>query len=679
MVHPLASLPGLLYFETDEFPRAREGLRVRELTVKSALSIKPLPWLDYGLNGYVGCSHSCVAGNSWIATNTGFLKPIEIRGIPIICEHGLSYNLGLFGLSIQSHTGKALATRLQFTGIAACARLTLRNGLWLDATPNHRVVAVKDEKLEWVEIRDLRADDYVAVSLGANLWAPEGSGVDSETAWVIGYLIGDGSLPRDGGRLQFAVTPEERGRLIRYFESRYGYRPKVYVHSQSEKIENLWVYNKAIAQVFRRWVDSENKLCVPRIIRESPRESVLAFLGGLWAADGWTSPETYPEVKVKGKFYKWKRPERTYLATSSSQLAHEVQLLLLNLGYKAVVRGPYPTPAQPKYYVAWEAAKQYDFIPTSNGIYCSPKSGKWYRRTLPKRKHIGISKRTLERAEPLHPLLRDDLFYVGVRSIQDIGPMPVYDLEVQGPESFAANHILCHNCSFCYVPSLIHRPMEDWGTFVAVKRNAPAILAREVRKLPPGLVAISTATDPYQYLETRYRITRFCLEVLARVDWPVSILTRSPLVLQDLDLLRRFSSARVGLSLPTLDDEARRALEPYAPSVASRLRALQRLADEGLETFVSFAPAYPPTGGWTASSIAEALADAGVRSVSMRPLDLKPGMRSSLLDHMAASALGEDLRRMVDPSTMDPFLTTLAEELRARGVGAGGGARDFRR
>ncbi|MCA1814691.1 MAG: hypothetical protein LC624_12225, partial [Halobacteriales archaeon] len=123
-----------------------------------------------------------------------------------------------------------------------------------------------------------------------------------------------------------------------------------------------------------------------------------------------------------------------------------------------------------------------------------------------------------------------------------------------------------HACKFCYVPTLIHVDREDWGRYVLVKRNAPTLLARELKQHPKDLVAVSTATDPYQPVEARCLVTRRCLEVLARAQWPVSILSRSPLLLRDVDLFHRFERIDIGMSLPTLDDEARRWMEPGAPS-----------------------------------------------------------------------------------------------------------------
>ena len=229
-----------------------------------------------------------------------------------------------------------------------------------------------------------------------------------------------------------------------------------------------------------------------------------------------------------------------------------------------------------------------------------------------------------------------------------------------------------HGCAFCYVPRLLQIDRSEWGTSVVVKRNAASVLAKETRRLPKGLVAISTATDPYQFVEGKYRITRHALEVLLRADWPVSVLSRSPLMLRDVDLFTRFRSIEVGMSVPTLDDQARALLEPWAPPIEGRLRCLRALADAGLPTFVGFAPAYPPTAGWTPERIADAFASAGVRKMFSRLLDPRWGARDAMLARLDGSPLDRELRLISNVAYMNSFLDSLADACHACGV-------DFRR
>ena len=225
-----------------------------------------------------------------------------------------------------------------------------------------------------------------------------------------------------------------------------------------------------------------------------------------------------------------------------------------------------------------------------------------------------------------------------------------------------------HACVFCYTPRLMQTNRTAWGTSVVVKRNAATVLAREVRRMPRGLVMISTATDPYQFVEGKYRITRHALKVLLRAQWPVSILSRSPLMVRDIDLFAQFQTIDVGMSVPTLDDRARALLEPWAPPIEARLRCLQTLADAGLDTFVSFAPAYPPTGDVTADAIATEFAARGVTEVFTRTLDERWGVREAMSARLQDSEIASELARISDDVYMGGFLVDLAEACRAQGV-----------
>jgi DNA repair photolyase len=232
-----------------------------------------------------------------------------------------------------------------------------------------------------------------------------------------------------------------------------------------------------------------------------------------------------------------------------------------------------------------------------------------------------------------------------------------------------------HGCLFCYVPRLLQLERAAWGTSVVVKRNAATVLAREIRKMSRGLVMISTATDPYQFVEGKYRITRHALEVLLRAQWPVSVLSRSPLMARDLDLFSRFETIDVGMSVPTLDDRARVLLEPWAPPIEARLRCLQTLAEAGLKTFVSFAPAYPPTGDETPDSIAAEFASRGVDEVFTRTLDARWGVRDAMLPRLRGSEIEGQLARISDLDYMESFLADLADACRSHGLRFHGGGR----
>jgi DNA repair photolyase len=155
-------------------------------------------------------------------------------------------------------------------------------------------------------------------------------------------------------------------------------------------------------------------------------------------------------------------------------------------------------------------------------------------------------------------------------------------------------------CSYCYASRFVHEDTDkrtDWGHWVDVKRNAVDILQRESHKLCGRRVFFSSATDPYQPLELKLGLTRALLEVLL-MAFParLHIQTRSPHVVRDIDLLRRFGDTlTVGISIPTDSDVVRKAFEPRAPSIPRRLKTARMLQDAGIVTIASVAPLLPCT------------------------------------------------------------------------------------
>jgi len=134
---------------------------------------------------------------------------------------------------------------------------------------------------------------------------------------------------------------------------------------------------------------------------------------------------------------------------------------------------------------------------------------------------------------------------------------------------------------------------EPWGKFVDVKINCPALLQRQIEKMPSGRVWVSGVCDPYQPLERTYELTKKCLEILVRHGWPITIQTKSPLVLRDIGLFRRSNNIEVGLSVTSADDGVRQLFEPAAPSINQRIEALEELHLAGIRTYAMIAPMLP--------------------------------------------------------------------------------------
>ncbi len=153
-----------------------------------------------------------------------------------------------------------------------------------------------------------------------------------------------------------------------------------------------------------------------------------------------------------------------------------------------------------------------------------------------------------------------------------------------------------HACVYCYARFMkrFTGHSEPWGHFLDIKLNAPDVLAKELAKGPKrGTVLLGSVTDAYQPSERKYGITRAILAVLLKHDFPVSILTKSDLVLRDTDLLKQFSDCEVGLTITSVDEDVAHNFEPHSSSLKKRVGALETLHRNGIVTYAFVGPILP--------------------------------------------------------------------------------------
>ncbi|MBZ1345274.1 MAG: radical SAM protein [Candidatus Nealsonbacteria bacterium] len=155
-----------------------------------------------------------------------------------------------------------------------------------------------------------------------------------------------------------------------------------------------------------------------------------------------------------------------------------------------------------------------------------------------------------------------------------------------------------HRCVYCYsrfMRRFTGHQDEKWGTFVDVKMNAAEVLKKQLKspKFKNQPIYMGTVTDPYQPLEKKYKITREVLKILLNYPARVSILTKSNLVLRDLDLLKKFRELDVNMTITSLDEKWTRLTEPFSASIKERLECLKTLHKEGITTLVLMGPYWP--------------------------------------------------------------------------------------
>ncbi len=153
-----------------------------------------------------------------------------------------------------------------------------------------------------------------------------------------------------------------------------------------------------------------------------------------------------------------------------------------------------------------------------------------------------------------------------------------------------------HSCIYCYARDFVrYREVSDhWGKVVFVKKNLVDLLKYEVIVKKPGIVGVGTITDAYQPIEAVYKITRESLQVLLDKGFYVSIQTKNPLVIRDVDILLKYiDRVDVGFTITTLDKDVASRIEPNAPPPKARVNALYKLSSKGISTWIFIGPIIP--------------------------------------------------------------------------------------
>jgi DNA repair photolyase len=237
---------------------------------------------------------------------------------------------------------------------------------------------------------------------------------------------------------------------------------------------------------------------------------------------------------------------------------------------------------------------------------------------------------------------------LGVVGIEPLGKtMRLFDITT-GTGDFIANGVVSHNCyarpSHAYVGL---SPGLDFETKLFYKAGAAALLEKELAapsyKCSPIMVGANT--DPYQPIEKTHKVTRSLLEVFARTRHPVTITTKGALVARDVDLLAdlaRDGLTRVMFSIPTLDDDMKRVLEPRAASAAARLKAMRTLACAGVPVGVLVAPIIPVLTEHEIERVLEACRESGASlagyTLLRLPWEVKDLFREWLAQHFPERA-----------------------------------------
>jgi len=226
-----------------------------------------------------------------------------------------------------------------------------------------------------------------------------------------------------------------------------------------------------------------------------------------------------------------------------------------------------------------------------------------------------------------------------------------------------------HACAYCYARFMqrFHTHPEPWGGFVDVKTNAVEILERQVRRLPPGDVFVSSACDAWQPVERERELTRACCAILLEHGFHVGALTKSALILRDLDLFAGHD-ATVGVTVTTMDPPLAALWEPHAAPVEERFRVLEEAHAACIETSIMFGPLLPFLSDRPAdlNALFERAATVRVDRITVDALNPRPKVWESvsqLLDRHVPGMRERYARLLFSERVREPYLAALRDRV----------------
>lgn len=226
-----------------------------------------------------------------------------------------------------------------------------------------------------------------------------------------------------------------------------------------------------------------------------------------------------------------------------------------------------------------------------------------------------------------------------------------------------------HGCAYCYARFMqrFHPHQEAWGEFVDIKVNAVEVLYRQLRRAEPGEVFVSSACDGWQPIEASCQLTRRCCELLLERGFRVHVLTKSALVVRDLEVFAGHS-ASIGVTITTLDEGLRELWEPGASPVEARFAVLRQAHEAGIATSIMFGPLLPALSDDPASieQMFRKAAELQVERIWVDALNPRPRVWpavASLLRRHFPHLVDLYRRLLFEPRTREPYLRELGHRV----------------
>jgi DNA repair photolyase len=575
---------------------------------RSIISRNQSPDIRFGqsINPYRGCEHGCIycaAGETPILMADGATKPLaDLREGDAI--YGTE-RIGRYRRYVKTHVFA------HWSVIKPAFRVTLEDGTTLVTGADHRFLTDRGWKFVTAVDKEQRQRAYLTVNnrlMGTGSFASQPvKNSDYRRGYLCGMIRGDGSIGTysyDGIRRERDTQHHFRLALcdLEALNRTQDYLEEHSVETQSFVFAAARAQRRhmqAIRTQARASVDRVRQLVAwPEVVSPDWKNG---FLAGIFDAEG-----SYSQGILR-------------IANTDKEIIHWIARSLRDLGFRFVIE-----------HVDRTATKPIDVVRLVGGLV---EHLRFFHSVDPaiarKRDIAGRAVKSEAR--------------LGVVSIEPLGKtMRLFDITT-GTEDFIANGVVSHNCyarpSHAYVGL---SPGLDFETKLFYKAGAAALLEKELAA--PGYkcapIMLGANTDPYQPIEKTHKVTKSLLEVFTRTRHPVTITTKGALVARDVDLLAdlaRDGLTRVMFSIPTLDDDLKRVLEPRAASAAARLKAMRTLAGAGVPVGVLVAPIIPVLTEHEIERVLEACRESGASlagyTLLRLPWEVKDLFREWLAQH----------------------------------------------
>jgi DNA repair photolyase len=555
-------LPGIgdgTVVRTFDAPEAM-GINFHEVRARSALN--HVPGTRYGfswtVNPYRGCSHACaycMSGETPILMGDGTTRPLEEASV----------GDEIYGTVRRGNYRRYVKTRIEahWSTRKEAYRIVLEDGTELIASGDHRFLTNRGWKYvigaeQGVGQRPFLTTNNEMLGLGA-LGARSKASEDYRLGYLCGMIRGDGHVASysyvragrgrcDCHRFRLALADSEAVHRTRDFLAAAGVHTREFQFLRGNERHRPML---GIMTYSKDGVDRVRSLI--RWPRSPSAEWTRGFLAGIFDAEGG-------------------RNGARRICNKDPEILDRTAAGLRRLGYQTTLEKPSACGARNVRLLGGLRQQMRLFQHIDPAIT--------RKRSI---EGIAIKSDAKLRVVEIEPLGRE---------------MEMFDITT-GTGDFIANGVVSHNCFARRTHTFLDMGAgRDFEREIVVKVNVPELLRAELGRpsWKRELVALGTNTDPYQWVESRYRMMPEILEALEAAETPVSVLTKSPLVLRDIEIYERMAEKlpiSVNLSVPTLDGEAWRATEPHTPSPAARLDAVAELRSRGIDSGVLIAPLMP--------------------------------------------------------------------------------------